>query len=268
LRLANHGLGPVEIAEQLKLPPTLAAEWTTRGYYGTLNHNAKAVYQRYLGWFDGNPANLHKHPPTERGRRYVELAGGAEPMLAAGRRAFEAGDYRWTGELISHLVFADPENEAARNLLADALEQMGYQSESGPWRDFYLTGALEVREPKPASPTPRQGAAAQLFSLGADDLLHALSVRLNGEKAGALELSLVLGFEDTGEHFEVRVENGVLHHSRVDEPPDVSLSRMTLVQLALAQTNLEAADLDGAGPLATLLSLLDRFDFWFNIVTP
>ena len=189
-------------------------------------------------------------------------------MLAAGRRAFEAGDYRWTGELISHLVFADPKNEAARNLLADALEQMGYQAESGPWRDFYLTGALEAREPKPESPTPRQGAAAQLFSLGADDLLHALSVRLNGERAGALELRFVLGFEDAGDRFEVSIENGVLHHRRADGPPDISLTRTTLVQLALGQTSLAEAGLDDAGPLATFLGLLDRFDFWFNIVTP
>ncbi|HEY5288926.1 MAG TPA: alkyl sulfatase dimerization domain-containing protein [Caulobacteraceae bacterium] len=267
LRLANHGLGPLEIAERLRLPPTLAAEWTTRGYYGTLNHNAKAVYQRYLGWFDGNPANLHKWPPIEAGRRYVKLAGGAQAVLAAGQRAFDAGDYRWTAELVSHLVFAEPANGSARELLADALEQMGYQAESGPWRDFYLTGALEARDPKPESATPRQGAAAQLFSLGAGDLLDALSVRLDGEKAGTVELALILGFDDAGERFEVRVENGVLRHRAVDSPPDVSLTRSTLIQLILGQTSLDAAGIDNP-TLAQLLALLDRFDFWFNIVTP
>ncbi|MGH7023735.1 MAG: alkyl/aryl-sulfatase [Caulobacteraceae bacterium] len=267
LRLANHGLGPLEIAERLALPPTLAAEWTTRGYYGTLNHNAKAVYQRYLGWFDGNPANLHKLPPIEAGRRYVEVAGGPDRLLDAGRSAFEDGDYRWTAELVSHLVFAEPDNEAARALLADALEQMGYQAESGPWRDFYLTGALEAREPKPASPTPRQGAMAQLFSLGGDDLLHALSVRLDGEKAGAAGLSLVLAFADTGERFQVGVENAVLHHHATDDAADVTLDRASLVQLVLGQRTVEEAGIDNDA-LARLLGLLDRFDFWFNIVTP
>jgi alkyl sulfatase BDS1-like metallo-beta-lactamase superfamily hydrolase len=268
LRLANHGLGPLEIAERLRLPPTLAAEWTTRGYYGTLNHNAKAVYQRYLGWFDGNPANLHRHPPQEAGRRYVALAGGAEAVLAAGVSAFGAGDYRWTAELVSHLVFAEPANAAGRELLADALEQMGYQSESGPWRDFYLTGAMEAREPKPASPAPRQGAIAQLFSLSGDDLLHALSVRLNGEAAGAQAFRFVLGFTDTGETFEVAVENAVLHHWPSKGSPDIELARETLVRLVLGQTTLSEAGLDARSGLAGLLPLLDRFDFWFNIVTP
>lgn len=268
LRLAHHGLTSLEIAERLSLPPTLAAEWTTRGYYGTLNHNAKAVYQRYLGWFDGNPANLHKHPPEEAGRRYVALAGGAEAVLASGAGAFAAGDYRWTAELMSHLAFADPGNMAGRELLADALEQMGYQAESGPWRDFYLTGAMEAREPKPASPTPRQGAIAQLFSLSGDNLLLALSVRLNGEAAGRETLSLVLAFTDSGETFEVAIENAVLHHWPSEDAPDVTLTRETLVRLVLGQTTLAEAGLQSDGGLARLLPLLDRFDFWFNIVTP
>ncbi len=146
LRLANHGLNPVEIAEEIALPPTLAAEWYTRDYYGTLNHNAKAVYQRYLGWFDGNPANLHKLPPVEAGKRYVDLAGGPEALLGKARSAFDAGDYRWVAEVVNHLVFADPSNTDARALQADALEQLGYQAESGPWRAFYLTGAVTAAD--------------------------------------------------------------------------------------------------------------------------
>jgi alkyl sulfatase BDS1-like metallo-beta-lactamase superfamily hydrolase len=268
LRLANHGLGPLEIAERLSLPPTLADQWHTRGYYGTLNHNAKAVYQRYLGWFDGNPANLHKLPPVEAGKRYVDLAGGPDQLLAAAQRGLDAGDYRWTAELASHLVFADPANEAARGVLADALEQMGYQAESGPWRDFYLTGAQEAREPRPESPAPRQGAVAQLFSLSGDDLLESLCVRLNGEKAGSLELSFVLAFSDTDERFEITVENAVLHHCPTKSDPDVTLTRAKLIQIVLGQTTLDAT----AGPrgeaLTQLLRCLDRFDFWFNIVTP
>ncbi|MEH6676532.1 alkyl/aryl-sulfatase [Phenylobacterium sp.] len=277
LRMANHGMTPLEIGEALKLPPSLEAEWYTRGYYGTLNHNAKAVYQRYLGWFDGNPANLHPHPPVEAGKRYVDLAGGPEPLLAKAREAFAAGDYRWTAQLVNHLVFAQPDNAEARELQADALEQMGYQAESGPWRAFYLTGTQELRNPRPPSPTPRQGAAGQIRNLPAEQLLDSLSVRLNGERAGSLELALDLTFTDTQERFGLSVENAVLHHGRDRMAPDtapVRLSRSTLVALVLGELELEAALADGAvetaqpDRLAALLACLDRFDFWFEIVTP
>ncbi len=242
LRLANHGLTPLEIAEEIALPPTLAAEWYTRGYYGTLNHNAKAIYQRYLGWFDGNPANLHKHPPAEAGRRYVDLAGGAEALLAKGQAAFEAGDFRWVAELVNHLVFADPANEAARLLQADALEQMGYQAESGPWRAFYLTGAQELRYPRPPANAPRQGASGQLRALPAEALLDSLSVRLNGAKAAARDLALALAFVDTGEIFSLFVENAVLRHrmGAVAGAPTISLTRSVLVSLVIGETALEA----------------------------
>jgi alkyl sulfatase BDS1-like metallo-beta-lactamase superfamily hydrolase len=274
LRMANHGLTPTEIAEQLALPPTLSAEWHTRGYYGTLNHNAKAVYQRYLGWFDGNPANLHKLPPVEAGRRYVEAMGGAAAVLAAGRGAFARGEYRWVAELVNHLVFAQPDNAEARALQADALEQMGYQAESGPWRAFYLTGAQELRNPRPKSETPRQGAAGQLRSLPADDLLESLSVRLNGGRAGAAQIAFTASFTDIGEQFAVSVENAVLHHKAGQGGPEVALTRPALIALVIGETTLEKAMADGvvSGPgaavLGELLALLDRFDFWFEIVAP
>jgi alkyl sulfatase BDS1-like metallo-beta-lactamase superfamily hydrolase len=274
LRMANHGLTPLEIAERLALPPALARAWHTRGYYGTLNHNAKAVYQRYLGWFDGNPANLHKHPPVEAGRRYVEAMGGADALLAQARGAFEAGDYRWTAELANHLVFADPANAEARALQADALEQLGYQAESGPWRAFYLTGAQELRNPRPASETPRQGAAGQLRALPGEALLDALSVRLNGEAAGETRLAFTAHFTDAGERFAVSLENAVLRHWAGEAGPECRLSRATLIGLLIGETTLEQAQAEGAvsGPgvdqLGLLLPLLDRFDFWFGIVEP
>ena len=249
LRMANHGLTPAEIAEQLALPPSLAAEWHTRGYYGTLSHNAKAVYQRYLGWFDGNPANLHKLPPVEAARRYVEVAGGPEALLAKARDAYARGEYRWVAELVNHLVFADPANAEARALQADALEQMGYQAESGPWRAFYLTGAQELRNPRPKSETPRQGAAGQLRALPADALLESFAVRLNGLKAGAVgDLALTVAFSDSGESFAVSVENAVLHHrGGRGEAAAVSLTRPVLIALVIGETTLEkAAEADGA----------------------
>ena len=278
LRMANHGLTPLEIGERLALPPTLAAEWYTRGYYGTLNHNAKAVYQRYLGWFDGNPANLHKLPPVEAGRRYVEVAGGAEALLEKARAAYGRGEYRWVAELVNHLVFADPTNMEARSLAGDALEQMGYQAESGPWRDFYLTGAMELRFPRPASDAPRQGAAGQIRNLPPEQLLDSLSVRLNGERAGAGTLALNLRFTDAGADYLVTVENAVLHHYAGRNDPaaaTVSLTGPALARLVLGDVTLadaiaggEAAIEGDAAGFETLLALLDRFDFWFEIIAP
>jgi alkyl sulfatase BDS1-like metallo-beta-lactamase superfamily hydrolase len=276
LRLANHGKTPREIAEEIALPPTLAAEWHVRDYYGTLNHNAKAVYQRYLGWFDGNPANLHPLPPVETGKRYVELAGGAEALLAKARAAFAAGDYRWVAEVVNHLVFADPGNEAARHLQADALEQMGYQAESGPWRAFYLTGAQELRNRRPPATSPRQAALAQLPRLPGGMLLDSLSVRLNGPAVGARTLQLHLSFSDTGERFLLEVENAVLRHHPDRVSPGagaVSLDRPTLVALVTGAKTVEAALAEGTlvgdgATLGALLSWLDRFDFWFELIEP
>jgi alkyl sulfatase BDS1-like metallo-beta-lactamase superfamily hydrolase len=270
LRLANHGLNALEIAEVLRLPPTLASEWYTRGFYGTVSHNAKAVYQRYLGWFDGNPANLNPHPPAEAGRRYVQAMGGAGAVLAEARRAQAEGDYRWAAQVLNHLVFADPANVEARNLQADLLEQMGYQSESGPWRDFYLTGAQELRTPIPASETPRQAAGNQLRNLPAESLLDSLSVRLNGEAAGEMELDLTLVFPDGEGTFTLRIENAVLHHREGEGAPQAALTRDQLIDLVLGAAELKdiAVGQPGEAALQALLSVLDRFDLWFGIVTP
>jgi alkyl sulfatase BDS1-like metallo-beta-lactamase superfamily hydrolase len=171
-------------------------------------------------------------------------------------------------------VFAEPENTAARELEAAALEQLGYQAESGPWRDFYLTGAQELRNPRPATAGPRQGVAGQLRSLPGDELLDALSVRLNGDEAGAAQIAFTVCFTDTDELFAVSVENAVLHHRAGEAGPRVTLSRATLVALLTGEKTLDAAVAEGvlagvgAGELGKLLALLDRFDFWFEIVAP
>jgi len=274
LRLANHGLTAVEIAETLQLPPSLKREWHTRDYYGTLSHNAKAVYQRYLGWFDGNPAHLNPHPPVEAGRRYVELAGGPDALIAKARAAYDQGDYRWVAELVNHLVFADPAHATARDLQADALEQLGYQAESGPWRDFYLTGASELRNPRSTTALPRQGALGQLRALPADSLLESLAVRLNGDTAGEARIAFTIRFTDVDESFAVSVENAVLHHKSGVEGPVARLSRADLVELVTGSLGLDPAISDGrlagegTAALGDLLAMLDRFDFWFEIVTP
>ncbi|MEO0549760.1 MAG: alkyl sulfatase dimerization domain-containing protein [Pseudomonadota bacterium] len=270
LRLANHGLGPKEIAERIALSPGLAQEWFTRDYYGTLNHNSKAVYQRYLGWFDGNPASLHPHPRGEAGARYVELAGGPERLMENGRRAFDKGDYRWVGELVSHLVFADPSHTEARSLLANALEQMGYQAESGPWRSFYLTGAQELRRGQRPS-DKRPGPAGQIRELPADELLGSCSTRLNAEHAGETHLAFAIEIQGADESWFVELSNGVLHHRPVrdGETPSMSLTRETLAGLILGELKVSQAEIGGnTQALETLLSMLDVFEFWFGVVDP
>ena len=189
LRLLNKGHTGEEIAELIELPPALAAEWDCREFYGSVSHNVKAIYQRYIGWFDGNPARLWQHPPSERARRYVEALGGAEAALERVREAFVAGDYRWAAELADHVVFADPENEAARELQADTLEQLGYGAENATWRNFFLSGARELREGVGGTrmPTAPHDVVA---NLSVSQLLDAMAIRLDGPRAWDADLRI------------------------------------------------------------------------------
>ncbi len=179
LHLINQGYTMLEVAEKLTLPPSLAQEWFNRDYYGTVNHNAKAVYQRYIGWYDGNPANLHALPPEEAAKRYLEYMGGSQAVIARARQAFKAGDYRWVAQIMNHVVFAEPNNQAAKELEADALEQLGYQAESGIWRNHYLTGAFELRNGVPHRPRLRAPARIQLKAMTMDLYFDYLGILLN-----------------------------------------------------------------------------------------
>lgn len=280
MRLANHGLTPLEIAEELEMPESLAAEFHTRGYYGTVNHNAKAVYQYYLGWFDGNPAHLHNHPPVEAGRRYVEFMGGADEVLRKARASFDAGDFRWVAEVVNHVVFADPANAEAKALQADALEQLGYQAESGPWRDFYLTGAQELRQGHPEGGGAAGASPDVLRAMTTEMLLELVGVRLNGPAAATRDVALRLVITDRGEHWDIGVEHGALHHSlagALHRAPEATLSLPYLAFAALAGGNQSLPELVEAGEarvdgdraaLDQLLRNLDEFTFGFAIVTP
>ena len=279
LRLANHGLSMTEIAEQLELPEELSRRWFNRGYYGSLSHNIKAVYNKYLGYFDGNPANLHQLPPVEAARRYVDFMGGADALLDKARASLEAQDYRWVAEVLNHLVFAEPENTQARRLQADALEQLGYQAESGQWRNFYLTAARELRHGVSTAATTRTLSPDLIAGLSTESLFDYLAVRLNGPAAAGKTLALAFNFRDDASRYAVTVENGVLHYRHVsgNPPADVTLTldRNGFAALMLAGTpvdTLQSAgmlDVDGdADVLTDLLGLLDNFEFWFNIVTP
>jgi alkyl sulfatase BDS1-like metallo-beta-lactamase superfamily hydrolase len=277
LRLLNKGHVGAEIAELLQLPSALAREWHCREYYGTVSHNAKGIYQRYMGWFDGNPAHLWPHPPEQAAVRYVRAMGGSEAMLAEGRRAYAEGDYRWVAELMSHAVFADPDDSEARELQAQAFEQLAYGAENATWRNFFLTGARELREGVVAQAyTPPKEMVAQLST---EQLFDVLAIRIDGPRAGERRLCFNWVFTDIGERHVLMLSNGVLIHSANREHADadatVVVERAALNELFAGVTPM--AELLQAGrlriegdpvKLGELLGLLEEPDPAFAIVTP
>ncbi|HEY5816563.1 MAG TPA: alkyl sulfatase dimerization domain-containing protein [Solirubrobacterales bacterium] len=278
LRLLNKGYTGPEIAEAIELPPSLAEEWHCREFYGSVSHNTKAIYQRYMGWFDGNPAHLWQHPPVEGARRYVEFMGGAEAVLERARRCFEEGDYRWVAEVVDHVVFAEPGNEAARELQATALERLGHGAENATWRNFFLTGAKELREGIGGTPTSTAPPDV-VANLSVDQLLDAMAIRLDGPRAWGCDLRIGWAISDPDEEHALTVRNGVLHHrpGRHDPAAEATLvvDRDGLNRLLLdpAQIGLLAESgrlrVEGeAERLGELLGLLDEPDPAFPIVTP
>ena len=280
LRMMNQGYVGAEIAELIELPPALEAAWHTTGYYGSVSHNVKAIYQRYLGWFDGNPAHLWEHPPVEQAVRYVEFMGGAQAALARAEESFAAGDFRWVATVANHVIFADPANAAARELQARTFEQLGYGAENGTWRNFFLTGAHELRHGNVG--TPASTASADL-ARGA----HRRPALRLGRRSGStgprswhehVVIDWVL--TDAGERRRMELRNGVLVHHVVaaatgDVQLELSTSTDALRRLVTGQASPEA--LVGAGELSitgdpgrlqTLLSFLDAPDPAFEIVLP
>ncbi|WP_121714379.1 alkyl sulfatase dimerization domain-containing protein [Streptomyces sp. E5N91] len=277
LRLINKGWTGTEIAEGLKLPPALENAWSARGYYGSVNHDLKAIYQRYMGWFDGNPAHLWQHTPVDTGTRYVEAMGGADAVVAKAREAFEAADLRWAAELLSHAVFAQPDHAAARELLADTYEQLGYGAENGTWRNFYLSGTTELRDGQFGTPTVTASADI-IDNLTPPLLFDALAIQINGPEAWDDDLTIDVALTDTGDHYRLRLANGVLTYTTAP-PADaaaVTLTTTTRNLPALAAGDLSPEALAAAGfemdgdtsVLDRLAAVLDPGDFNFAIVTP
>jgi alkyl sulfatase BDS1-like metallo-beta-lactamase superfamily hydrolase len=279
IRLMNHGLTASEIAETIRLPASLEGAWHGRGYYGHIRHNVKAIYQKYLGWYDANPVNLDPLPPVESGRKYVEYMGGADAILDHARKDFAKGEFRFVAQAVSHLVFADPDNQSARALLADTFEQLGYAAESATWRNAYLFGAQELRQgmPKaaPRPPMPRETLAA----LRTEQLWDVLGVRLNGPKAEGKHIVLNWAFTDTNESFVLTLENCALTYiaGAQTEKADASftLARGTLDEVIAKQTSFPEAVAAGkikftgnAMRLAELMGLMDEFPRMFEIVEP
>ena len=277
LRLLNKGLVGPEIAEEMTLPPALENAWNARGYYGTISHNVKAVYQRYLGWFDGNPAHLWEHTPVERAKRYVDLAGGIDTAVQKARSAFEAGDYRWAAELANHAVFAEPDHAPAREVLADTYEQLGYGSENGTWRDFYLSGATELRDGQFGTPTETT-APDVIGQLTPAMLFDAIAIQVNGPAAWNEQLSIDIVLTDTDERYRLRLANGVLTYSSRPQHGDADATLTTTLRAlpALAQGSVSPDSLATAGiklagnasVLGRLTAVLDPGDKNFAIVTP
>jgi alkyl sulfatase BDS1-like metallo-beta-lactamase superfamily hydrolase len=279
IRLMNHRLTAAEIAATIKLPDSLEGAWHGQGYYGHIRHNVKAIYQKYLGWYDANPVNLDPLPPVESGKKYVEYMGGADAILSRAKKDFDKGEFRFVAQALSHLVFAEPDNAAARAMLADTFEQLGYAAESSTWRNAYLFGAQELRQgmPKtpPRSPMPRETLAA----LRTGQLWDVLGIRLNGPKAEGKHIVLNWSFTDTGETFALNLENSALTYTEDMQAPNAdasfNLARTTLDEVIAKVTSFPGAVAAGkvkvsgnAMRLAELMSLMDEFPRMFEIVEP
>jgi alkyl sulfatase BDS1-like metallo-beta-lactamase superfamily hydrolase len=279
LRLANHGYNYTEIAELIELPAGIAGHFGNRGYYGSVSHNVKATYVYYLGWFDANPANLHPLPPVETAKKYVEYMGGADAVLERAKTDFVAGNYRWVATVMNEVVFADPGNEAARQLQADTLEQLGYQAENGTWRDFYLSAAKELRDGVKVLPTPNTASPDSVRAMSVPMFLDYLGVLLKGPDAADRHYVFNLEFTDIEERYLLEVENGVLNYTTdaASDSPDAGMTttRSGLDAIVLGQATLAdlvdngSVSIEGdAAAFADFVALLDSFDLWFNIATP
>ncbi|TWD89616.1 alkyl sulfatase BDS1-like metallo-beta-lactamase superfamily hydrolase [Neobacillus bataviensis] len=278
VRLANHGYTMEEIAETIQLPETLNQYWGNRGYYGTLKHNVKGIYNFYLGYYSGHPSDLDPLPQVEAGKKYVQYMGGAAHVIQQAKTDYKNGEYRWVAQVLKHVVMADPDNMEAKHLLADTFEQLGYQAESANWRNMYLVGAMELRNGVNKE-VPAYDSSAVFNKVSVDDFLKLLAVKLNGPKANGKKMTVNVTITDTNEEFVLYLENSVLSHKMdvLDDNPDISLhvDKFTLYGMgngrlapaqALADRKLEISG--EQNKWNEFLSLLDSFNPLVNIVTP
>ncbi|MFE3188150.1 alkyl/aryl-sulfatase [Nocardia sp. NPDC059240] len=281
LRRLNQGYVGSEIAESIEMPPALVDSWAAHGYYGSVSHNVKAIYQRYMGWFDGNPAHLWEHPPVESAKRHVEFMGGADAVLAKARKSFDEGDYRWVVQAVNYVIFADDTNAAAKSLQADVFEQLAFGAENGPWRNFFLSGAYELRNGNFGTPT-KELPETMLAAMTVDMVFDGLALRVDGPKAWHEKAASDWVFTDENRTVRLQLRNGVLLHwdrHDGDKVPaaDVTftLTRPTLIGLLLGGQDIQAAAQSGAIKIdgdvtafGKLVGLFDAPDPSFNIVTP
>ena len=279
VRLMNQGLNGTEIAEQLQLPPQLASYFANRGYYGSLSHNAKAVYQYYMGWFDANPANLDPIPPTQAAVKYVAMMGGAETVLTKAQAYFDQGEYRWVAQLINHVVFAQPDNSKAKALLAKTYDQLGYQAESAPWRNFYLTGAQELRQGVPEKGIDLTNMEDILRNTPVNKFFESMAVRLNMGKALDVKKTIRIRFSDLNKNYLLVVENSVLRHYLDDGKTKVdgtlTLTHPLFIKMLIGKAGIrdtlfsDELTIDGSViDTVKFFMLFDKPNGQFNVVTP
>ena len=274
LRLLNQGYTGVEIAENFVMPPALQKAWHTHGYYGSVNHNVKAIYQRYMGWFDGNPGRLWPHPPEQAGPRYVAAMGGIDRVVQIAQEAFDAGDFRWAATLLDHAVFTDEHHEAARELYADTLEQLGYGAECATWRNFFLSGSTELRDGNFGTPVTT-ASPTMLSQLTPEQMFDILALSINGPRAWDIDIAMDVTFLDLNVNYRVTLRNGVLVYRKRTADPGTAIAtitlaaKMRLMAAAFGDLNSPGLEITGdQGVLQTLMSVLDRPDPGFNIITP
>jgi alkyl sulfatase BDS1-like metallo-beta-lactamase superfamily hydrolase len=274
LRLLNRGHTGVEIAEMFQMPPALEQAWHTHGYYGSVSHNVKAIYQRYMGWFDGNPGRLWPHPPEALAPRYVEAMGGIDRVVELAGAAFGSGDFRWAATLLDHAIFTDSEHSAARALYSDTLEQLAYGAENATWRNFFLSGATELRDGNFG--TAGQVASPTMMSqLTPEQIFDGLAIRVNGPRSWDLDIAIDVAFADTAVNYRLALRNGVLVRRKVAPDPSTATVTIRLANkirlLAVVMGDFSSPGLELSGDqaeLQSLLSVLDGPDPNFNIVTP
>lgn len=274
LRLLNQGYTGVEIAEMFQMPPALERAWHTHGYYGSVSHNVKAIYQRYMGWFDGNPARLWPHPPEALAPRYVEAMGGIDRVVDLARQAFDSGDYRWAAALLDHATFTDSEHAGARALYSDTLEQLAYGAENATWRNFFLSGAMELRDGNFGTATTT-ASSSMMSQLTPEQIFDGLAIRVNGPRSWDLDLAIDVTLGDTAVTYRLTLRNGVLVQRKAAPDPATATvtvkvaNKIRLLAVAAGDFASPGLELSGdRGALQSLLDALDGPDPNFNIVTP
>jgi alkyl sulfatase BDS1-like metallo-beta-lactamase superfamily hydrolase len=274
LRLLNQGYTGVEIAEMFQMPPALERAWHTHGYYGSVSHNVKAVYQRYMGWFDGNPARLWPHPPEALAPRYVEAMSGIDRVVELAKAAFDSGDFRWAATLLDHAIFTDSDHAAARALYSDTLEQLAYGAENATWRNFFMSGATELRNGNFG--TALSATSMSLLSqLTPEQIFDSLAIRVNGPRSWDLDIVIDIAFADLAVNYRLSLRNGVLVYRKVAADSATATVAVKLNSkfrlLAVAMGDFTSPGLDISGDqtaLQAFLGVLDEPDTSFNIITP
>jgi alkyl sulfatase BDS1-like metallo-beta-lactamase superfamily hydrolase len=279
IRLANAGYDMIEAAEMIKLPKALQNTWSVRGYYGTTNHNVKSAIDKQFGWYNGNPATLHPLPRVEAAKKYVDYMGGADAIVKKAKADYDKGDYRWVMQVLMQVVYADPSNMKARNLMADASEQLAYQSEAGTWRGWYLSAAKDLREGVKQLPVVGFASPDTVAAMPYELFFDYLSIRLDGPKAEGKTIKLNLDFPDTKDKYLLVVQYGVLQYHKGQQAKDadasLTLNRTTLNEIIGGKIKVEqgvtkgSIKLEGdAKKFEEFVALLDTFDPWYQVVMP